>query len=61
MVSDKWTAEERQELRERCGCNTVFELYNVLGALCGETARKQQLKSTMAGLCVRRGGRRQQH
>ena len=49
MVTDKWTVEERHQLRERCGTDVVFKLYNALGALCGESARKHQLK-TVASL-----------
>lgn len=45
MISNDWTPEERQELRERCGPDIVFRLYNTMGALCGERARQHQLKS----------------
>lgn len=44
IASDEWTAEERHDLRRRCGSNTVFRLYNALGALCGERARQHTLK-----------------
>jgi len=50
MISNDWTPEERQELRERCGSDTVFRLYNTMGALCGERARQHQLKSAASML-----------
>jgi hypothetical protein len=50
MVSNDWTPEERQELRERCGSDVVFRLYNTMGALCGERARQHQLKSAVSML-----------
>ena len=53
MVSNDWTPEERQELRERCGAETVFNLYNTMGALCGERARQHQLKSAAVSLITR--------
>jgi hypothetical protein len=53
MITDDWTAEERHELRQRCGQETVFKLYNALGALCGEKARQHTLKTAAAGLLVR--------
>lgn len=53
MISDDWTAEDRHELRQRCGQETVFKLYNALGALCGEKARQHTLKTAAAGLLVR--------
>lgn len=52
MVTDEWSAEERHELRRRCGNETVFRLYNALGALCGEKARQHTLKTAAASLIV---------
>lgn len=40
MASDRWTESDRYELRERAGRTTTFELYNLLGQLCGERARQ---------------------
>lgn len=45
MVTDKWSASERHQLRERCGPDVVFRLYNAMGALCGEAAREHQLRN----------------
>lgn len=39
LASDKWSESDRYELRERAGPTTVFQLYNLLGELCGERAR----------------------
>lgn len=43
VSGDDWSAEERQELRTRAGQNSVLELYNHLGYLCGERHRKLTL------------------
>lgn len=52
MITDEWTAAERHELRKKCGNDTVFKLYNTLGALCGEKARQHTLRS-VASMVVR--------
>lgn len=44
MVTDDWSAEDRHALRNKCGKDTIFRLYNALGALCGEKARQITLK-----------------
>lgn len=54
MMTDDWSAEERHELRRRCGTDTVFKLYNALGALCGEKARQHTLKTAAASLVINR-------
>ena len=52
VASDNYTRQERHELRLRCGEQTVFHLYNLLGALCGEQAREHVMHS--AGLILRK-------
>lgn len=53
LASDNFTGQERHELRKRCGEATVFKLYNIFGALCGERAREHVIHS--AGLILRKG------
>lgn len=52
VVSDQYSGQERHELRKRSGETTLFELYNVFGALCGERAREHVIHS--AGLILRK-------
>jgi hypothetical protein len=54
VMSDDWTAEERHDLRQRSGQDTIFRLYNALGALCGEKARQHTLKGATASLLINR-------
>ena len=39
IASNEFSIEERADLRERAGAKTIFELSNMLNALCGERAR----------------------
>lgn len=56
MTSDRWTEADRYELRDRAGRNTVFELFNALGELCGERARQvsvaERAKAAAAALMM---------
>jgi hypothetical protein len=54
IMSDDWTSEERHDLRQRSGQDTIFRLYNALGALCGEKARQHTLKGAAASLVINR-------
>jgi hypothetical protein len=57
MASDKWTEEDRYELRERAGVQTVFELYNSMGLLAGERHRKLTMAEKAvkaAAICIRK-------
>lgn len=58
MASDKWSEEDRYELRERAGVKTVFELYNSIGQLAGERHRKtsmaERAQKAAAAMYIRR-------
>jgi hypothetical protein len=51
LASDNYSGQERHELRKLCGEATVFRLYNLFGALCGERARAHV---NSAGLILRK-------
>lgn len=53
LASDNFSGQERHELRKRCGEATVFKLYNLFGALCGERAR-EHVNAHAAGLILRK-------
>lgn len=59
MSSDKWTEADRYELRDRAGHSTVFELFNILGELCGERVRQKSVaeraKAAAAALMIDQG------
>lgn len=52
VASDHYTGQERLDLRKRSGEATIFNLYNILGALCGERAREHVIHS--AGMLLRK-------